>query len=64
MSRSKLNYKIYNGKNIKALFEYKRTLILSLLFSAGLIIGAIMLDKESLVTDNICEYILKKTDFT
>lgn len=62
MSRSKLNYKVYNGKNIKVLFEHKRTLILSLLFSAGIIIGAFMLNKESLVTDNICEYIFEKTE--
>ena len=64
MSRGQLNYKVYNGKSIKKLFENSRTLMLTILFSIGIIIGALMLNKESFITDKISEninnYIINK----
>lgn len=57
MSRSKLNYKVYNGKSLKNLFEHSRTLMLTVLFSAGIIVGAVMLDKEAFISDKIQGFI-------
>ena len=57
MSRSKLNYKVYNGKSIKKLFENSRLFLLTALFSAGIIAGAVILNKESAVTDSIAVFI-------
>ncbi len=43
---SKLKYKVYNGKSIKELLGNSKLIILSLMFSAGIIIGAISLNNN------------------
>lgn len=40
MSRLKSNYKVYNGKKIKGLLKNSRVVILAILFTFGMIIGA------------------------
>ena len=45
MSKSK--YKIYNGKSLKKLFENTRMILLLLMFSAGIIAGALLLKSDS-----------------
>ena len=57
MSRSKLNYKVYNGKSLKNFMENIRIYIISLLFSTGIIIGAISINSNSLILENIKTYI-------
>lgn len=56
MSRSKLNYKVYNGKNIKKLFENSRIYFLAFIFSIGIIVGAVCINSDSIIfekTSNI-----------
>ena len=57
MSRSKLNYKVYNGKTLKIFFENIRIYLISLLFSAGIIIGAFSINNSNQMLDNIKTYI-------
>lgn len=57
MRKSKLNYKVYNGKSIKLLFQNSRILILSILFSVGIMLGAVVLNKEADIAERITEYI-------
>lgn len=64
MSKSKYNYKVYNGKAIKKLFENSRIYFLSALFAIGIIIGAISINKESALIEKLTSlidsyYILK-----
>ncbi|MBR4858459.1 MAG: stage II sporulation protein M [Clostridia bacterium] len=47
MSKSKLNYKVYNGKALKRIFENSRIFFLTILFAAGIIFGAVMIDNPS-----------------
>ncbi len=65
MSRPKLNYKIYNGKNIKKLFENTGLYTLTILFSCGIIIGAAIINHDNMMTEKIKEfsdtYILTKS---
>ncbi len=56
MSRSKINYKIYNGKSLKSFIENIRIYFLSLMFSAGIIIGAICLNDNNSISDSIKSY--------
>lgn len=51
MSRSK--YKIYNGKSLKCFFENSRIYLISVLFAAGLVTGALLLKYNSDATENI-----------
>ena len=57
MSRSKLNYKVYNGKSIKKIFENSRCYILALLFALGIIIGAISINADNTIINNISNII-------
>lgn len=57
MSKSKFNYKVYNGKTMKAYFENSRILLLSVIFATGIIAGAIILNKDSEITEKIINYI-------
>lgn len=54
MSRSKINYKVYNGKNLKSFIENIRIYVLSFMFSAGIVIGATCLNNT--ITDDIKLY--------
>lgn len=47
MSKSKLNYKVYNGKALKRIFENSRIFFLTILFAIGIIFGAVMIDNPS-----------------
>lgn len=51
MSKSK--YKVYNGKSLKKLFDNSRIFLLTAMFTAGLVAGAILLKSDSLITDKI-----------
>lgn len=57
MSRSKLNYKVYNGKSFKLIFQNSRIIFLSVLFSLGIILGAVLLNKESGITESLTDFI-------
>ncbi len=57
MSRSKLNYKVYNGKSIKIMFENSRIYILAIIFSAGIFIGALSINSGSVIIDKISNII-------
>ena len=57
MSRSKINYKVYSGKNFKNIFKDSKILILTLIFSAGIITGAVILNYESEIIKNLSDYI-------
>lgn len=65
MSRSKLNYRIYNGKSIKKLFENSRTILLGIMFSAGILFGAMSVNSGSIIAENAGKfaetYILNKS---
>ncbi len=47
MSKSKLNYGVYNGKVLKNMFENSRIYILAALFAAGIFTGAFLLNKNT-----------------
>lgn len=47
MSKSKYNYRVYNGKALKKLFENSRIFILAFLFASGIIIGAVAVNGDS-----------------
>ncbi len=53
MSRSKSNYKVYNGKKIKELFKNSRVFMLTLLFAIGIIIGAMCTETNIIKELNI-----------
>lgn len=55
MSKSKYNYKVYNGKALKKIFENSRIILLLLLFAIGLIAGALSNNGESEISDKIAE---------
>lgn len=56
MSRSKLNYKVYNGKTLKSFVENIRIYVISALFSIGLIVGATCFDNKTIL-DNLKIYL-------
>lgn len=53
MGKIKYNYKVYNGKAIKKLLENSRIYLLTLFFSCGILIGAITINSESLITEKL-----------
>lgn len=57
MSKSKYNYKVYNGKAIKKLLENSRAYMLSALFALGIIIGALSIKNESLIIEKLTSLI-------
>lgn len=56
MSKSKLNYKVYNGKTLKSFVENIRIYVISTLFSIGLIVGATCFDNKTIL-DNLKIYL-------
>lgn len=56
MSRSKLNYGVYNGKNFKKIFENSRTLLLGIMFSLGIMFGASAINSGNIITEKISEF--------
>ena len=57
MSKSKYNYKVYNGKAIKKLFENSKIYFLSAFFAIGIIIGASAIKGDSAIVSKIAELI-------
>lgn len=57
MSKSKYNYKVYNGKAIKKLLENSRIYLLSALFAIGIVIGAISINNESVIIEKLTSLI-------
>lgn len=55
MSKSKYNYKVYNGKALKKLFENSRIYLFLLLFITGLIVGALSNNSDSEISYKIAE---------
>jgi len=55
MSKSKYNYKVYNGKALKKIFENSRIYLFLLLFIAGLIAGALSNNNDSQISYKIAE---------
>lgn len=55
MSKSKYNYRVYNGKAIKKMLENSRIYFLSGMFTIGIIIGAIAINGDSTVIQKISE---------
>ncbi len=57
MSKSKYNYKVYNGKALKKLLENSRIYFLSAFFIIGIIIGASAIKGNSDIISKIAELI-------
>lgn len=57
MSKSKYNYKVYNGKAIKKLLENSRVYMLAALFALGIIIGALSINNESVIIEKLTSLI-------
>lgn len=57
MSKSKHNYKVYNGKAIKQLFENSRIYLLVILFAAGILVGAISINGSSAIIEKLTSLI-------
>lgn len=57
MSKSKYNYKVYNGKAIKKMIENSRIYFLSAVFAIGIIIGATTIKSDSAIISKIAELI-------
>lgn len=57
MSKSKYNYKVYNGKAIKKLLENSRVYMLTALFALGIIIGALSINNESIIIEKLTSLI-------
>ena len=53
MSRSKYNYRVYNGKVIKKALENSRIYFLTAFFSIGIIIGATAINNDFEVTEKL-----------
>lgn len=56
MSRSKLNYRVYNGKSLKRIFENSRTILLGVMFSLGILFGATAINSGSYIAQNISKF--------
>ena len=52
MSKSK-KFKVYNGKKIKNFYENSRIWFLLIMFSAGIIIGALNINKDNLIAEEL-----------
>lgn len=57
MSRSKYNYKVYNGKILKEMLANSRIYILSAIFAAGIIIGASTVKSDLFVVEKLVSLI-------
>lgn len=55
MSKFKNNYKVYNGKALKSIFEKSKIFLIALLFVSGLIIGAISGNGNSEISEKIAK---------
>lgn len=55
MSKSKYNYRVYNGKAIKKMLENSRIYFLSGMFAIGIIIGAAAIKGDSVIISKIAE---------
>ncbi len=55
MSKSKYNYRVYNGKNLKKILENSRLYLLCAMFTAGIAIGAFAIKNDSLIFDKISQ---------
>lgn len=55
MSKSKLSYKVYNGKALKKLFENSRIFFLAVFFAIGIIFGAVLINKPFGLVEKITE---------
>lgn len=53
MSKSKLNYGVYNGKVLKKMLDNSRVYFLALLFAAGVFAGAFLLKSDSELSSRI-----------
>ena len=51
MSKSKYNYKVYNGKALKKMLENSRIYFLAVVFSIGIVIGAAAINSSSLIAE-------------
>lgn len=58
MGKSKLKYKVYDGKAIKEMFENSRLFLLVLLFAAGILAGAISIKKDVNLIDKTEDLIM------
>lgn len=47
MSKSKYNYKVYNGKALKKIFENSRIYLFAVIFAIGIVAGAIVIGGDS-----------------
>lgn len=57
MSKSKYNYKVYNGKVIKKMLENSRIYLLTVFFALGIIIGAVSINSESILIEKLSSLI-------
>ena len=57
MSKSKINYRVYNGRTLKNFIENIRIYVISALFSIGIVIGAISMKNSGIIYDNLKSYI-------
>ncbi len=57
MKKSKYNYRIYNGKSIRKILENSRIYLMTAFFAAGMIIGAVSLNNESIIIEKISQII-------
>lgn len=53
MSRSKFNYKVYNGKTLKKMIVNSRIYFLAFIFSIGILIGAVSINGDSDIVDKL-----------
>lgn len=52
MSKSK-KFKVYNGKKIKNIYENSRIYFLLIMFAVGIIIGALSINKDNLIAEEL-----------
>lgn len=57
MSRSKSNYKVYNGKKLKEFFQNSRILVLTVLFIIGIILGALFIKMNNDIYKELEKYV-------
>ena len=55
MSKSKLNYKVYNGKALSKIFENSKIYFLSAMLISGIIIGASVIKNSSELSSMVSE---------
>lgn len=57
MSKSKYNYRVYNGKVIKQMLENSRIYFLTAFFAVGIIIGAVVINRNSDIIEKLSNLI-------